>query len=165
MSKVFSNAIEVRPQEASLQRLERLAELLDSALPVPGTRFRVGLDSIFGFIPGIGDAAGAAVSTYLIFEAARLGVSVGTLLRMVGNVAIETVIGAVPLLGDLFDVFWKANLKNLALLRAGLARGDLHHRTPSQLGRLFVVPLLVVVLALSLSAIVVLTLVAKLVFG
>jgi hypothetical protein len=68
-------------------------------------------------IPGIGDATGAALSIYLIVQAARLGLPVSTLLRMVGNVALETVVGAVPIVGDIFDIVWKANIRNMALLR------------------------------------------------
>ena len=150
MPNPFVNGIEITPQETSLQRLERLSQLLDSAFPIPGTRFRIGLDSILGFIPGIGDATGAALSAYLIFEAARLGVPITTLLRMVGNVSVETVVGAIPIVGDVFDIVWKANLKNLALLRSHVAHGGPPGRSPGQLRRLFLVPLLLIVLALTL---------------
>jgi hypothetical protein len=104
-------------EEDRLRRLDRLSRLLDNAFAIPGTRFRIGLDGILGLIPGIGDATGAALSIYLIFQAARLGLPVSTLLRMVGNVALETVVGAVPIVGDIFDIVWKANIRNMALLR------------------------------------------------
>jgi Domain of unknown function (DUF4112) len=101
-------------EEDRLRRLDRLSRLLDNAFAIPGTRFRIGLDGILGLIPGIGDATGAALS---IVQAARLGLPVSTLLRMVGNVALETVVGAVPIVGDIFDIVWKANIRNMALLR------------------------------------------------
>jgi len=104
-------------EEDRLRRLDRLSRLLDNAFAIPGTRFRIGLDGILGLIPGIGDATGAALSIYLIVQAARLGLPVSTLLRMVGNVALETVVGAVPIVGDIFDIVWKANIRNMALLR------------------------------------------------
>jgi hypothetical protein len=105
------------PEEDRLRRLDKLSRLLDNAFAIPGTRFRIGIDGILGLIPGIGDATGAALSIYLIFQAARLGLPVSTLLRMVGNVALETVVGAVPIVGDIFDIVWKANIRNMALLR------------------------------------------------
>ena len=104
-------------EEDHLRRLDKLSRLLDNAFAIPGTRFRIGLDGILGLIPGIGDATGAALSIYVIVQAARLGLPVSTLLRMVGNVALETVVGAVPIVGDIFDIVWKANIRNMALLR------------------------------------------------
>jgi hypothetical protein len=111
-----------------VDRLRSLARLLDEAFQVPGTRFRVGLDALVGVIPGIGDAIGAIFSAYIVFQAARLGVSRATLIRMVGNVALDTIVGEIPLLGDLFDAGWKANTRNLALLEA-------HIQRPSSTGR------------------------------
>jgi hypothetical protein len=97
-----------------------LTRLLDNAIQIPGTRYRFGLDAIIGIVPGIGDAVGAIFSAFLVFQAARMGVSTATLTRMMGNVALDTIVGEIPLLGDLFDVGWKANTKNLALLEAHL---------------------------------------------
>ena len=105
------------------QRLQRVAWLLDAAFRIPGTQQRFGLDAIIGLIPGVGDALGALLSTYIIVEAARRGASVWMVTRMLGNVAVETLIGAIPLLGDLFDVVFKANMRNLALLGDTLERG------------------------------------------
>lgn len=99
----------------ALERLRRLAQLLDSAIRLPGG-FRIGLDGIIGLIPWAGDALGAVLSAYIIVEAARLGVPNAVLLRMIGNVALETVVGFVPIAGDLFDFAWKANARNFALL-------------------------------------------------
>jgi hypothetical protein len=90
--------------------------LLDNAIPIPGTRFRLGIDQIIGLVPGIGDLIGGALSLYIIVEAWRLGVPRGLLVRMGWNVAIDTFVGEIPLLGDLFDIAFKANIRNLALL-------------------------------------------------
>jgi len=101
----------------SLERLRRLGNLLDNSIRVPGTNFRFGLDSIIGLVPGIGDLAGGALSLYIIVEAARLGVPRPLLFRMGYNVAVDALVGAVPVLGDLFDAGFKANLRNLALVQ------------------------------------------------
>ncbi len=113
-----------------LRRLDKLSQFLDNAFAIPGTRFRIGLDGIIGLIPGIGDAAGAVLSIYVIVQAARLGLPVSALFRMVGNVALETVVGAVPIAGDIFDIVWKANSKNMALLRRHRPSGITKARTP-----------------------------------
>jgi hypothetical protein len=109
-----------RPEDANtpLGRLESLAWLLDSSIPVPGTRFRVGLDALIGLIPVVGDVVGAALSTYILFMASRQGVPRVTLLRMGFNVTLEAVVGLIPFAGDLFDFAWKANRRNVDLLRA-----------------------------------------------
>ncbi|MBA3670689.1 MAG: DUF4112 domain-containing protein [Gemmatimonadaceae bacterium] len=106
---------------SSLARARTLARLLDSAARVPGTNVRFGLDAILGLVPGLGDIAGAAFSAHLVLLAARLGAPRATLVRMVANVAIDVVGGAVPVLGDLFDVTWRANTRNVALLDEHLA--------------------------------------------
>ena len=103
--------------QASYDGLERLAWLLDSAIVVPGTRFRVGLDALIGLIPGLGDLIGTALSAYIVAAAARRGLPRSVLLRMAFNVGLEAVVGVVPILGDLFDAAWKANQRNMALLR------------------------------------------------
>jgi hypothetical protein len=105
-------------------RLRRLAHWLDAGVRIPGTNIRFGLDPIIGLIPGIGDSTGAAFGGWILLEAARLGVPRTTLLRIAWNIAVDAVIGAVPFLGDLFDVAWKSNLRNVALLeRHALAPG------------------------------------------
>ncbi|MDY6949403.1 MAG: DUF4112 domain-containing protein [Pseudomonadota bacterium] len=97
------------------RRLRALAWLMDNSIPLPGG-FRVGIDAIIGLVPGIGDAIGALISAYIINEARGMGAPRSVLLRMMGNVMLETVIGAIPLAGDLFDAAFKANTRNLALL-------------------------------------------------
>ena len=93
-----------------------LARLLDAAITVPGTNFKVGLDAVIGLVPGVGDLAGAAMSGYIVLAAARLGVPKSVLMRMVFNVAVDGIVGSIPLLGDLFDAGWRANTRNTALL-------------------------------------------------
>ncbi|HKP97812.1 MAG TPA: DUF4112 domain-containing protein [Fibrobacteria bacterium] len=116
--------------QTPLANLEALAWLLDSSIQVPGTNFRIGLDSIVGMVPVIGDVIGAALSTYILAMSARMGVPRVTLLRMGFNITLEAVVGLVPFAGDLFDFAWKANRRNVALLRAhvedptGARRGD-----------------------------------------
>jgi hypothetical protein len=100
-----------------------LSQLLDNAIAIPGTRYRIGLDPIIGLIPGIGDLLGAVLSGYIILEAARAEVPAFTLARMLVNVGVDTLVGAVPALGDVFDAAWKSNTKNVALLERHLARG------------------------------------------
>jgi hypothetical protein len=107
-------APETKPDRAAGVR--GLARLLDSAVGIPGTNLRFGLDALIGLVPGIGDMAGAALSGYIVLTAARLGAPRPVLLRMVLNVATDTVIGSVPLLGDLFDAGWRSNTRNTALL-------------------------------------------------
>ena len=99
-----------------LSRARALTRLLDSAARVPGTSFRFGLDPVLGLIPGLGDVAGAALSGYVVILASRLGAPKSVIVRMLGNVAIDTVAGAMPVVGDLFDAGWKSNTRNLALL-------------------------------------------------
>lgn len=106
----------------SLHRLRSIARLLDARFGIPGTGLRFGLDSLLGLVPGLGDAATALVSLYIVAEAHRLGVRPVTLARMVWNVALDLGFGAVPVLGDLFDFIWKSNLRNIALLERDLAR-------------------------------------------
>jgi hypothetical protein len=102
--------------------LARFAWLLDSAFRIPGTGIRIGLEPMLGIIPGFGDVLGKALSLYLVHQAWRHGVPAAGILRMLGNVAIDLAIGAVPVLGDLGDVFWRANRRNLAILDAHLAK-------------------------------------------
>ena len=121
------------PERHRLERVERLATLLDNAIPIPGTRFRIGLDPLLGLVPGLGDALGALASAWILVEAARLGASRTVLVRMLYNVAVDTLIGAVPGAGDLFDFVWKSDAKNVALLRRHLEQPDVVHRASRRL--------------------------------
>lgn len=104
-----------------LNRLRSLSRTLDTAITIPGTSYRIGLDPIIGLIPSIGDYVGAGLSAYIILAAAQLGTPQPLLYRMAINVLLETIIGTIPILGDLFDVAWKANVKNIKLLEAYLS--------------------------------------------
>ncbi len=122
-SRFFDKIPQGRPIDAAdrarrLARIRRLAWLLDAAVRVPGTRFRFGLNSVIGLAPAAGDAAMTAVSLYIVYEAYQIGLPPAQLAKMLGNVAIEAVAGSVPVLGDLFDATFKANMRNIALIDA-----------------------------------------------
>ena len=117
------------PPGDPLARARTLARLLDSAARVPGTSIRFGADAVLGLVPGLGDVAGAALAGYLVLLAQRLGAPRAVVLRMLGNVAVDTIGGTVPLIGDLFDVAYKSNLRNLALLERAIERPTSTSRT------------------------------------
>ena len=106
------------------ENLDLLSHLLDDFIRVPGTSIRFGLDGIVGLIPGVGDLLGGIASTLLILAAWARGVPKVTLLRMVANVGIEVVIGTVPVLGDIFDIAWRANRRNYALLTGSVEQPE-----------------------------------------
>ena len=112
----------VRSEEADRVRrsLQQLAWLLDSSLPIPGTRLTVGLDALIGLFPVIGDLIGVALSSYILSQAARLGAPRSVLSRMAFNIAVEGVVGIIPFAGDVFDAAFKANQRNVQLLDAWL---------------------------------------------
>ncbi|MDX2204725.1 MAG: DUF4112 domain-containing protein [Hyphomicrobiaceae bacterium] len=110
------------PREEALRRLDALATLMDSAFVIPGTGIRMGLDGLIGLVPVLGDLISTAISSYILVEARRLGASRLTLVRMATNIAVDGVIGAVPLAGDVFDVAFRANRRNIKILREHLAR-------------------------------------------
>jgi hypothetical protein len=110
------------PRAERLARLDMLASLLDTAFVVPGTNIRFGVDALVGLVPGIGDALTTAVSLYIVHEARQLGAPWHVVSRMLANVALDGIVGAVPILGDAFDVMWRANRRNVALLREHLER-------------------------------------------
>lgn len=108
----------------ALARLEALAKVMDSAFKIPGTEIRMGFDALLGLVPVVGDAIAGAISSYLIWEAKRLGVSKLVLGRMAANTAIDTALGAIPIVGDMFDVAYKSNTKNVALLRRHIEKAN-----------------------------------------
>ena len=103
-------------QEQRLGLLRQVAKLLDSAVPVPGTSFRFGLDPILGLVPGLGDIVSPLFTVGIIWQARDLGIPRVVMMRMIINVAIDTLVGLVPVVGDLFDFAWKSNNMNMALL-------------------------------------------------
>jgi hypothetical protein len=102
---------------AALKRIDMLAQLFDTAFILPGTNVRFGVEAILRLVPGIGDAAASALSAYLLYEAHRLGIPKQLFARMAANVALEGLVGAVPVFGDLFDVGFRANRRNATILR------------------------------------------------
>jgi hypothetical protein len=139
----------VKPSDsaATLEQVRRLARTLDTSIPLPGG-LRIGWDAVLGLIPGVGDGAGAVLSSFIVLQSARLGASRAVLTRMVGNVALEALLGAVPFLGDLFDAAFKANVRNVRLLEQHLAAPGRTQRASTG----WVVGLLVVLVGLFVLA-------------
>ncbi|MEA2764013.1 MAG: hypothetical protein QOK07_417 [Gemmatimonadaceae bacterium] len=111
---------EIVSPDARVRRVRTVARLLDNAISIPGTSWKLGLDPIIGLIPGVGDMVGAVLSGYIVLEAVRAEVPTFTLARMLVNVGVDTLLGAVPALGDVFDAAWKSNTMNVALLERHL---------------------------------------------
>lgn len=107
-----------------VKKLDKLAWVLDSSIRVPGTSWRIGLDGLIGLVPGIGDLTAGALSSYILLQAVRLGVAPTVVMRMVLNILLETVIGVIPVVGDLFDFAFRANLRNVRLMQAYLERPE-----------------------------------------
>lgn len=106
------------------RRIEAMEALLEGLFTVPGTKYRVGLDSLIGLVPVVGDVATAAMGAWIVWEARNLGMSKWQLTRMAANVGVDTLVGAIPFAGDLFDFLYKSNTKNLRIIRKHL---DRHH--------------------------------------
>jgi hypothetical protein len=117
------DALRGRSRRDRLARIDMLATLFDTAFVIPGTNVRFGLDALIGLMPGIGDAITTATSLYIVHEAWRLGAPGHLLARMLANVAIDGLAGSVPLIGDVFDVMYRSNRRNMNLLRGWLERG------------------------------------------
>ncbi|MBD1997461.1 DUF4112 domain-containing protein [Leptolyngbya sp. FACHB-541] len=115
------NAVE---RLATLNRIRKLSRLMDTAIRIPFINFRIGLDPILGLVPGAGDVVTTAFSAYIIFLARRFQLPSEVLGQMIANIVLEAVVGSVPLLGDLFDAYYKANVRNLALLERHLQMAE-----------------------------------------
>ena len=102
--------------EEKLLRLKRLSHNLDEAITIPGTERKIGIDPIIGLIPGGGDLIGGVISIYIMYAGIKMGMPKATIIRMFGNVALEFVIGCIPIIGDLFDATWKSNQRNVKLI-------------------------------------------------
>jgi hypothetical protein len=114
-----------------LRRLRGVSWFLDRSIPVG--KWRIGVDPLIGLLPGAGDWIGALLSLYVFYEGARLGLSTRVLMRMAGNILVETIVGAVPILGDMFDFVWQANMRNVALIEQHY-RPELRGRSVEQIG-------------------------------
>jgi hypothetical protein len=132
------------PREQALRRLDTLGYVLDNSIPIPGTRRRFGLDAVIGLVPGVGDATGALMSAYIVVQAARLGAPASSLVRMLLNVGIEALVGAIPFAGDLFDAWFKANARNVTLLRTELERPGSTRRSSTAVVIAVVIALVVI---------------------
>lgn len=128
------------PREVGQARA--LARVMDGVVPLPGGA-RVGLDAIVGLIPGFGDLAGAAASSYIVLLAIRAGASRAAVIRMVGNIAVDTIVGSVPLFGDLFDLGWQSNSRNVAILERDLGATGIRRHSSKAVLLLIVVGTLV----------------------
>ena len=106
------------------RRIEAMEKLLENSLVIPGVNYRIGLDAIVGLVPVVGDVATAAMGAYAVWEARNLGIPKWKLWRMAGNVAFDTALGAIPLVGDVFDLAFRSNTRNLRIIRRHL---DKHH--------------------------------------
>jgi hypothetical protein len=135
--------------------------VLDSAVRVPGTKVRVGLDPVLGLFPGVGDFLAAVLSSYVVVAAARLGAPRPVLGRMLVNLGVDTIVGVVPLLGDLFDVGWKANVRNAALLESHVIRPHATRRT----SLVIVAAVAVALILMFVGALVVASMVVRWLFG
>ncbi len=106
--------------EEKLLRLKRLSHNLDEAITIPGTERKIGIDPIIGLIPGGGDLIGGVISIYIMYAGIKMGMPRTTIIRMFGNVALEFVIGCIPIIGDLFDAMWKSNQRNVKLIEGSV---------------------------------------------
>src|SRR6185295_1096286 len=136
MSRQTLPTLSPSPKKPSFEReldpaLEMLARWMDSVFRIPVLGVRFGLDAIIGLVPGIGDLLTSLASLYILSSANRYGIPRVTLARMAANIAIDYVLGSIPVVGDVFDLYWKSNLKNLALLRRHLESNPTDQRSPS----------------------------------
>jgi hypothetical protein len=127
----MSGSFKITPggSEESVARLEAVGRLMDSAFVLPGTNIRLGLDAIIGLVPVAGDVISGLVSSYLIWEARQLGAPRWLIARMMANTFLDTTLGVIPLVGDAFDLMFRANMKNMALLRRHMEKRGLTRTT------------------------------------
>jgi hypothetical protein len=139
-------------QPRDVADLDLIARWMDDLVRIPGLKLGLGADAVLGLIPGVGDAAGAMVSLYLMNRARRMGVGRATLLRMIANVAIDFVAGAVPVAGDVFDAYWQANRRNVALVRRHATALPTEERRLDWSDRIFVAVAALVVLTFAAAS-------------
>ena len=135
-----------------INSLRRLSQLLDNAIGIPGTKYRFGLDPILGLIPGGGDTIAGALGAYIIIEAARMGIPRKVVWKMVGNILFDSLVGTVPALGDLFDVAWKANVRNMTLLESNLSVDQQEQNRKSDLIFLILLTMLLLIIVVGFAA-------------
>ncbi len=135
------------------RELERLARWMDSVFEIPVLGIRFGLDALLGLLPGGGDVATSLVSIYIVSAATRHGVPKITLARMALNVAIDLLVGSIPVVGDLFDAYWKSNQRNVALLRRHMTASPTSARKLRATDRLFVAGLVLLLIVLLVGSV------------
>lgn len=145
--------------QATFQKLQKLANLLDNAVTIPFTSYRVGIDPLLGLFPAIGDYLGLIFSIYIVWESAKLGVSKSTLFKMILNIMIDLTIGIFPVVGDFFDLTWKANSQNLILLENHLKSPESRKKTDNLFLLLMFIILIIFVSLISLISWLILTLI------
>ncbi len=133
-----------------LERLRALQWLFDQAFPIPGTKWRFGVDALFGLVPGLGDVAGALVAVYALRVARNLGAPPVIQAHMLTNIALDALVGMVPLLGDIFDFAFKAQTRNLALLDAWM--GSPQRAVRKSRRGLVLIPLAIIIVFATLTA-------------
>ncbi len=133
-------------QIAKVSKLRRISRILDSAVTIPGTKLSFGLDPILGLLPGGGDTITGGISAYIVISAARMGIPREILGQMVGNIILDSLAGTIPILGDLFDVGWKSNIKNIELLEKHLEIAE-----PSKTDTLFILGLILLLAVIVLG--------------
>lgn len=126
---------------ADLRRARAVARVLDTAVGVPGTPIRIGLDAVLGLIPGVGDMIAAGVSGYIVLTAVKRGAPRAIVVRMLANIGIDTILGSVPVIGDLFDVAFKSNIRNVELLERHASQPAAVETSSRRLGLLVVIVL------------------------
>ena len=157
--------IATNPKLEKLAHLRRVSDLWDRALAIPGTRWRVGLESLVGLLPVGGDVVGMVMSGYILLHAIQLGLPKTVLLRMVFNILLDALAGSVPILGDLFDTTWKANTKNVNLLEAHLRSPEITRNADRRFIFLALAGLALALLALGAIAVVVISFLIQVLAG
>ena len=136
----------IEQNEEKLLRLKLLSERLDNSIKIPGTNQKIGIDPIIGLIPILGDFIGVIFSTYIMYSGIKMGVSSKIVKKMATNLAIEFIMGSIPIIGDIFDALWKANKKNVELIEEATIENQENYR----LNYLIIASLIVLILGLIL---------------
>ena len=133
--------------EERIIRLKRLSERLDETFTVPGTDYKIGIESIIGAIPLVGDLIGGIISTYIMYSGIKMGASPRIIAQMATNIAIDFAIGSIPIVGDLFDLVWKANKKNVELIEETTLLNEETNKINYLIVAMLIVGLIAIILA------------------
>ena len=163
MAKPSPTNLGNEPQAAKVRQLRKLSDLLDNAIRVPGTSLGIGLDPVLGLIPGGGDVLGGLISIYIVFSASTMGLPKNILTKMVTNIVFDSLVGIVPIFGDLFDVAWKANSKNMDLLESHLASSPVHKKADNWFIFILLGCLILFVIAMGILGVFIISLLVKII--